>query len=272
MNLKSILALTTLAAVGTVSAAVTSANTLCRIEVNSGAKSTIIGIPLTKISATQNQDIPVTSLVLTDNLEVGDTIQHWNGSKWDAWVIADVDGVKTWQPTIIAEGNNVSTSAPAANTALARGDAIWVNRNSNSADLTKPFYVYGQVGWKGPGSVITIPAGTADAPVYTLVGNPLLQSFPLSAIQPSYGTGDSTIAVGDKVVFVNSQNDFGYNEYTWQTVSGTETQAWCVKGRYTENGTRRIGWVAVDESVVIGPGEGCWYISVGGSPKIAWQD
>ena len=46
MNTKTLLALAAQTVVCTASASVTSANTLCRIEVNSGTKSTIIAVPL----------------------------------------------------------------------------------------------------------------------------------------------------------------------------------------------------------------------------------
>ena len=75
MNAKTILSLTVLGAVTAASAAVKPANTLCRIEAASGPTSTIVAVPLVKIG-TSDGAIPVTDLVLTDNMSERDTILH----------------------------------------------------------------------------------------------------------------------------------------------------------------------------------------------------
>lgn len=272
MKTNSLLTLAAVTLAGAASAAVTSANTLCRIEINSGAKSTIVSVPLTKVGATANEAIPVSSLVLTDNLSVGDTILHWNGSAWDAWMITLEGESKTWTPTIVSEGSKNSQTAPAAGTSLARGEAIWVNRS----DVSKSFYIYGQVGkaYHDLGSKeIHVTAGTAASPAYTLIGNPQPERFILNGIHPSFMKEGTSPVVGDKVVFVNSQNAFGYTEYTWQNDAKTGNLAWCVKSRYTgDDNQPHIGWTAVGNDVGVAPGEGCWYVSVGGAPVILWDD
>ena len=255
MNMKSLITLTALTAAGAASAAVTSGNTLCRIEVNSGTKSTIVAVPLVKIGDTPTPaNIPVTELVLTDNLEEDDTILHWNGTSWDAWEIAVEEGAgaKSWKPTTISEGSNNSQSAPAADTALARGDAIWVNR----ADTEKPFYVYGQVTTAAATS--TAVKGSQEKPVYTMMGNASLAPVALNKEGLWPTTGDNVVAAGDTIA-VAAANNFGRKEYTYVAGKG-----WCTLQRV--EGVKK--WVATTDT--IDAGCGFWYISRGGNPTVNW--
>ena len=244
MNAKTIFSLTVLSAVTVASAVVTTDNTLCRIEVASGTKSTIVAVPLVKIG-TADGAIPVTDLVLTDNLSVGDTILHWNGSAWDAWVIS---GGK-WTPTVISEGSKNSTSAPAAGTALARGDAIWVNRanptvTEDGVTRAKPFFIYGQVATTD--SPATLPEIVPGA--YTMMGNTALEPVAINSI-----TFNGTPKKGDKIAIATTKG-IGAKEYTYNGTKWAEATL-----ALDSNGVLRP--TVTETAATIPAGQGFWYIS-----------
>lgn len=275
MNMKSLIALTALTAAGAASAEVISGNTLCRIEVDSGAASTIVAVPLVKIG--DGSAIPVTELVLTNNLTVGDTILHYNASKkWDAWVITENSGVKTWTPTVISVGSNNSTTEPAAGTALARGDAIWVNR----AVTNEPFYVYGQVaGSSATAATSTVEKGGADTPEYTMLSAPTTDpaGFQLNTLVGKKASENGgAFADGDTIVVVDSSNaQFGRKEYVYksserQFCTLTVTTSKITIGGVEYTSVTGQSWTPVPDTVKIPVGEGFWYVSKGGDPKIEW--
>ena len=253
MNAKTILSLTVLGAVTAASAAVTTDNTLCRIEVASGTKNTIVAVPLVKIG-TAGDAIPVTDLVLTDNMSERDTILHWNGSAWDAWVIS---GGK-WTPTVISEGSKNSTSAPAEGTALARGDAIWVNRanptvTEGEVTRAKPFYIYGQVATTD--SPATLPAIVGGA--YTMMGNTALADKKISTLE---FPGERQPVAGDKIVWSNSANGTGVTQYEYKEGNGWGFYKSTV---VLKNGRKVISsvWTSVGDADVIPAGQGFWYVA-----------
>lgn len=252
MNAKTILSLTVLGAVTAASAAVTTDNTLCRIEVASGTKNTIVAVPLVKIG-TADGAIPVTDLVLTDNMSKDDTILHWNGSAWDAWVISD----GKWTPTVISEGSKNSTSAPAEGTALARGDAIWVNRanptvTEGEVTRAKPFYIYGQVATTD--SPATLPAIVGGA--YTMMGNTALADKKISTLE---FPGERQPVDGDKIVWSNSANGTGVTQYEYNN------NGWgSYKSKVVEKNGRKVissVWTSVGDADVIPAGQGFWYVA-----------
>ena len=252
MNAKTILSLTVLSAVTAASAAVTTDNTLCRIEVASGTKNTIVAVPLVKIG-TSDGAIPVTDLVLTDNMSERDTILHWNGSSWDAWVIS---GGK-WTPTVISEGSKNSASAPAEGTALARGDAIWVNRanptvTEGEVTRAKPFYIYGQVATTD--SPATLPAIVGGA--YTMMGNTALADKKISTLE---FPGERQPVDGDKIVWSNSANGTGVTQYEYNN------NGWgSYKSKVVEKNGRKVissVWTSVGDADVIPAGQGFWYVA-----------
>ena len=256
MNAKTILSLTVFSAVTAASAAVKTANTLCRIEVASGTKSTIVAVPLVKVGG---GNIPVTELVLTDNLTTGDTMLHWNGSSWDAWIIAkDQNGAKYWNPTVISEGSKYSTSAPAEGTALARGDAIWVNRanptvTEGEVTRAKPFFIYGQVATVD--SSVTLPEIVPGA--YTMMGNTDLADKKISTLE---FTGERQPGDGDKIVWSNSANGTGVTQYEYKGGNGWGSYKSTV---VEKNGRKVISsvWTSVGDADVIPAGQGFWYVA-----------
>ncbi|MGN0854137.1 MAG: hypothetical protein ACI4R9_01305 [Kiritimatiellia bacterium] len=264
MKMKPFLALAAVTAVGAATAEVTTVNTLCRIEIDSGTASTIVAVPLTKISASGSDEaIPATSLVLTDNLEDGDTIFHWNTdtSKWDAWIIAD----GAWTATTIAEGTSMSTTAPAADTTFKRGDAIWVNRQTPG----NKFYIYGQMPTAGSAESVQIVGGSSDSPAYTMVGNPTTEKKSINSLTFAGGTPSD----GDLIVWGNKDNALGRTEFRYDS-SKDEGEKWgyykatevTLSSGITVN---KMVWTAAD--VEVEPGQGFWYVTTAStSLTVSW--
>lgn len=247
MNMKSLIALTALTAAGAASAAVTSGNTLCRIEVASRTKNTIVAVPLVKIG--DGSAIPANELVLTDNLSTNDKLLHWNttSEKWEAWA---VNASGAWEGLTISDKNSTWVT-PEASVTLTRGDAVWVER----ADATKSFYVYGQV-TTDAATATTLVRGTAAEPVYTMVGNPLTTDKVVSALTftGSPATGDS-IMWGDSSA-IGELKKLTYNGSQWGSFVSTPFE---IKGRIVNKTT----WQA-STTDTIPAGQGFWYVSNGG--------
>lgn len=257
MNMKSLIALTALTAAGAASAVVISDNTLCRIEVNSGAKSTIVAVPLVKIG--DGSAIPVTELVLTDNLSNGDTLLHKSGDTWEAWVVAN----SAWTPMTVIDGKNANWTTGADNATLTRGDAVWVNRQVP----TNKFYVYGQVTTAAATS--TALAGNSNSPAYTMMAAPATDSagFKLKTLVSKRTAG--AFADGDKIVIVDATARLGRREYTYKS----STENFSVESDVMDStNTYPVGvtWTAIGDDVVLPVGCGFWYVSVGGNPTITW--
>lgn len=243
MNMKPLFALTALTAAGAASAAVTSGNTLCRIEIASGTKNTIVAVPLVKVGS--GDAIPANELVLTDNLSEGDTLLHWNAteSKWDSWEVKS--GV--WTPELVNQNNNTQLSSEATNVLLTRGDAVWVERTQ----VKGSFYIYGQV---ASGSV-TMPAITrsGSADTYIMMGNTNLQDVAIGSL-----TFNGTPAEGDKIsVPVNT--GLGVKEYTYKGSKWTQV-GWSLDA----NGV--LTPEVTETTAKIPAGQGFWYVAKQSSP------
>ena len=263
MNMKSLIALTALTAAGAASAAVTSGNTLCRIEVDSGAASTIVAVPLVKIG--DGSAIPANELVLTDNLSQGDKLLHWNtnSKKWEAWA---VNASGAWEGLTISDQNSTLVT-PEASVTLTRGDAVWVER----AVTNEPFYVYGQVA----GSSATAATSTAEqatsatSPAYTMMSAPTTDpaGFQLNTLVSKKTAG--SFADGDKIVVVDPNARLNRREYTYKNSTGNFSVESDVLDQ-TYGYPIGVTWTAVGDDVLIPVGCGFWYVSVGGNPTISW--
>ena len=263
MNMKSLFALAAISAVGATSAAVTTGNTLCRIEVNSGTTNTIVAVPLVKIDQNGGA-IPVDKLVLTDNLANGDTLLHWNASAnegngvWEAWVVAN----SVWTPVSVVDGMQAATvTAGASDATLTRGDAIWVNRTFSGTST--PFYLYGQV-TAGSATATTLARGTATTNAYTMVGNPLTEEKAVNSLTFTGG-----INTGDAIVWGNSTSIGGVKELTYdgkEWGSFTTTKATLPSGLVVN----QKSWTCSTDSIPAG--QGFWYVSKGGTGTltVAW--
>ena len=238
MNMKSLIALTALTAAGAASAAVTSGNTLCRIEIASGTKNTIVAVPLVKVGS--GDAIPANELVLTDNLSEGDTLLHWNAteSKWDSW---EVDS-GVWKSVQVNQNNNTQLSSEASNVLLTRGDAVWVERTQ----VNGSFYIYGQV---GDGSATMQPiTRSSSAATYIMMGNTALQDVAINSL-----TFNGTPVEGDKIS-VPVSTGLGVKEYTYNGSKWTQV-GWSLDA----NGV--LTPAVTETSAAIPAGQGFWYVA-----------
>ena len=145
--------------------------------------------------------IYVTNLVMTTNLQDGDTLLYKDGSTWYAWEISGGNWVSVSAAT--QESFKPTVTPPASEVALACGTACWLNR----ATPSNTFYLYGQV--NAAKTPVTVAAGTGTKPTYTIVGCP-------------YEAGDFNVkgitgAEGDTVVLMSNAegNKAGRVEYTY---------------------------------------------------------
>ena len=237
MNVKNLLFAASAALAVSLQAEVTANNTLCRIEVESAAKSVIVAVPLAQVG--DGADIKVTDYILTTNLKKGDSILKWNGTSWDGWTI---DDKSAWEAMTSVSGiGNVSETAPAADSALARGAAVWLNRSQATIDASKNFFLYGQV---ADGEVTS----KAVAKQWTLLGNPKTTAFDPAEVTFE-GVND-----GDKIHFVRSAGGAFPDTYVYKTAQN--------------------GWVTYDDDkdalvklesgkVSVPVGQGFWYENKG---------
>ncbi len=238
MNVKNLLFAASAALTVSLQAEVTANNTLCRIEVESAAKSVIVAVPLAQVG--DGKDIKVTDYILTTNLKKGDSILKWNGKSWDGWTI-DTNG--KWDAMTSVSGAASSETAPAADSALARGEAVWLNRSQATIDASKSFFLYGQV-------VAGETTLTAQAGAFTLLGNPGTTALDLSKVT---WTG---CANGDNITWNDNDGKrqfVVYHDGKWCTMSTTVTDGFPTT-KFEE---------LKDDTSVIPVGVGFWYKSTG---------
>lgn len=234
MKMKSFLALAALTAAGTASAAITSANTLCRIEVASSTKNTIVAVPLKTIAGSEDA-IKLTDLVLTDGLAAGDHLLHKGSSGWEAWVVAS----GKWTPMAVSDAG--VTSIAGSDAAFACGDAFWLVRENPSGS----FYLYGEV-TKVAAEMPAIARGSA--PTYIMMANTALEDVAITAL-PLKGT----VAEGDKIQ-VPVATGLGVKEYTFKDGSWKEATL-----ALDANGT--LVPTVTTTTAKIPAGQGFWYVA-----------
>lgn len=238
MNAKNILLSASAALAIGLQAGVTATHTLCRIEVESAAKSVIVAVPLAQVG--DGKDIKVTDYILTTNLKKGDSILKWNGTSWDGWTI---DDKSAWEAVVSVSGTESSETAPAADSALARGAAVWLNRSDETIEASKSFFLYGQV-------VAGETTLTAQAGAFTLLGNPGTTALDLSKVT---WTG---CANGDNITWNDNDGKrqfVVYHDGKWCTMSTTVTDGFPTT-KFEE---------LKDDTSVIPVGVGFWYKSTG---------
>ncbi len=257
MNMKSILFAATAALAVSLQAEVTANNTLCRIEVESSAKSVIVAVPLVAVGS---GDVKVTDYIMTTNLKDGDSILMWDtkNTKWVGWVISSGAWVAL---TDVSTTGGVSAGQPATDSALERGTAVWLNRSSATIEENDSFYLYGQVA-SSTAEGVTL---TAQAGGYTLLGNPTTADLDLSN---SDTVTWSNCTKGDQILFAGS--DGKMKSYTYRSPSSGGDMAWCKKTVTVSDQLTTATWTAITTGdVTLAPGAGFWYNSKGSdSPSV----
>lgn len=221
----------------------TTANVIGLIRVDSSANETIVSIPFVATSAgADDAAIPVTDIVKTANLEVGDKLEYYNSAqgKYEVWqIVAGEGGVKTWQAATSVNDGEMTV----ASSSLARGNAIILVRTTPGSC----FYLQGQVAKSGSAEC-TMARGSASAPAYSLIAPP----------------SDKTVELNDGVwakVGAKDQVQINGKLYWFDALSGK----W---GTYATDPTTFVKTFTPTEAT-IAVGTGAWFISAPGATEAA---
>ena len=235
---------------------ITSSNVLGILPVTSSAKRTIVAVPWCAMSATDDTAIQVSNVVKTANLTVGDMLHYVNSDgKYNTWRLAESDaGVKYWESVNEANEQQLSLTPASDVTTVARGNAIVLIR---TGDLSKPFYLYGQVGTSEMVDT-AVAVGSLGSPAYTLIGAPTAAAWSVNDAGISWGE------VGSKdCLFVPGNNG-------WNTRLVWSDSKWCCQQLVIGDDGAITGSTLRPYTMPIPAGRGVWYVSYGGAPTIRW--
>ena len=227
---------------------VTGKNVCGLMNVPSDAKVTMIAVPWGTVGGSADA-MKVANLVKTDTLSENDELYYYANGTYYRWLLKS--GV--WKPTATtkedAKGNPVTIEAPGDSYTLPRGTGLFLVRSNKEKEI----WLYGQHSTAQVS--VTVAAGTAGTPAYTMIANPNTEAYDLNTKKVGGAAGDQ-ILLGDG----------GTTLYT-----RTET-AWTRKTdvKMTIKGVERTFKTDTTDKVVIPAGTGAWYVSKGGSPTIAW--
>ena len=267
MKLRSIIFLS-IATAATAASALNGANTFARLAVTSRFDDSIIAIPFAGCGET-DPEIYVTNLVMTVNLDAGDTLMYKDGSTWYAWEIKN--GAWSKMDSVTPEGTTVTPAADSV--ALACGKAVWLSRKTPANKV----YLYGQVNRTKPAGNVALPAGTLAAPSYTVVGNPVENAD----LDLYLWKGKSFMTEGDMVIVPavkdqqgkgSGQKTYRYDGTDWTVVTTTETQ---VTNPFTKQVTVRktVSYTAISGAgtETISAGCGFLYGCVASGKTLVWD-
>ena len=247
MKLRLMMGWCALAATVALGADVTGKNVCGLMNVPSNAEVTMIAVPWVTVGGSAYA-MKVANLVKTDTLSEDDELYYYANGTYYRWLLKS--GV--WTPTATtkkdAKGNSVTIEAPDASYALPRGTGLFLVRK----DATKEIWLYGQ--YSTAQVSVTVAAGAAATPAYTMIANPNTEAYDLNAKSVGGAAGDQILLDDAKTLYTR-----------------TET-AWTQKTDVVKkiNGVDRTFKTDTTEGVVIPAGTGAWYVSKGGSPTIAW--
>lgn len=250
MNLKSIVMVASAVTAGfSMAAEYSSGVKLCQVEVANSTPDAVISVPV--LGMTTDAVNPA-SLVMTTGLGTGDYMYANVGGNRKAW---SIDNNGTWVGTQIAAGDNVvGELIPAAgeSDAIARGDSIWLHRQSASGSI----YLWGRVA--------TNAYDMATAAGFTMIGNPTLTEY--SLLEIPWGT--TKPAAGDQIMTIDGTKATGVGA-TYTCSATGETITWVVKAK-NEQGKLVKTTLTAETAPKFGPGEGFYYKATGTAPAINW--
>lgn len=241
MNAKFVFSLALAAALPAL-ADVTTANVVGVLRVDSSAAETIVSVPWVATSAAATDTaIPVTDIVKTAGLNIGDELYYYNSEtgKYQCWRLKN--GVWGAAEDVIEGGEN----AP-ANATLVRGNAIILKR---TAPIQDHFFLQGQVAKTG--SQVCTMTRSATGVAYSLLAPPTDTAIGLNA-----GTW-SNVADGDYVLVQGKKYEYGEDE--------TLSKKW---GTYVTD-PETFGKTFTAANAEIAVGQGAWYVSAKGSDEAA---
>ena len=226
------------------------------LKIDSKSTNTVVNVPWVGFDADGLKPIDVARLVKTRNLVPGDTVMAAKADGvYEAWTVSSA-GV--WEPvTTVAKGPGAQALAAAGGRTLARGLGLWLVRCGAGADVTKPFYVSGQLA--AGAATTTIAKGAASAPAWTLLANPDRaaatdlnaidwQSKPLAADQISVAVAGGALVA-----------------YTWKNGK------WGTGGGYArDEATGLMKQQPRVETAIAPAGAAIWYVRRGAAFSIQW--
>lgn len=244
-------------------AAVESGTTLCRIEILSSRKDTLLSIPLQTVGATGDaaNKIDITKYVLTQGLKAGDKLMKRTNGQWETWTLDADDG--NWVAGKTISGDNLTV----ADATLDVGDVIQLTRATPSGS----FFLYGEL------PVSFAKTQTAAASVWTMLGNPepvatTLSSIPAAAGDAGFQNGDRIyIPVASSVTGTLGMNAYYYDgtaaKWKYDDYSNATTQIKTLPNGKTVTVTNPSSVVYGQDasSISIPAGEGMWYVRASGA-------
>lgn len=253
-----------------------SSNTFGLLRVDSTQKQTFVCVPWVAASATGDSPIPITDIIKTANLTPsgngyeGDELHWYDPSKksYKSWhlVPGESGAAPVWEATTTISEKGGESGAPAAGTALSRGDAFVLVRQNPTDDngAAIPFYLLGQVASTSGNVVNTLPQGA-----YSLLAPPIAtsaDSFDLNDdTKVTWGTSEGNKPNANDVIIVpDSGVTLNWNAATGKW--GTGDRAWD-----SEQGQIVFQW---DENpnTKVKSGCGAWYVNGGVSDvKVYWK-
>ena len=238
MNAKFVFSLALAAALPAL-ADVTTDNVIGVLRVDSSAAETIVSVPWVATSAAATDTaIPVTDIVKTAGLNIGDELYYYNSEtgKYQCWRLTS-DGWGAANPVV--EGGEAAPS----NATLARGNAIILKRG---APIQDHFYLQGQVAKSG--SQVCTMTRSATGVAYSLLAPPTDTAIGLNA-----GTW-SNVADGDYVLVQGKKYEYDESKQKWGTYKVDLT-------KFEKTFTAANAEIAI--------GQGAWYVSAKGSDAAA---
>lgn len=238
------------------------------MKVDSGMTNTLVAVPWVAYDAAGDaatNAIALQSFVKTRNLVAGDTVMtiDTNGV-YGAWTLNASGG---WDPltTVVKRSEEVQrvfASVEASEHPVGQGTAVWLVRCGAGADVAKPVYFSGQ--YSSAHGSRELPAGTVKSPARSLVSVPTMAGFDLNSIQEGVDEKDEIALITDTLPRTYTPKKVD-DKWVWgYDVEVTETQETPIgKMTVTTNGRRT-------DATHLNFGQGFWYLSRGGSPKVEW--
>lgn len=221
------------------------------VSMAAGQTDIILNVPWIEAGKSE-EGVAVVNLVKTANLAAGDMLLWYDGTQYQGWTIVN----NAWTPTAIAKSTGVSATIAATKDSLLRGQAILLHRAGTAATT---IYVVGQ--YKSGTPTSSIAAGSAKAPVYTLIAPPSVDDD-INLKASLTGAGDDVAVDGDAVSFMK---DGSFVTYSYKKSQGK----W---GRTTVNpDTAEILFTeATDAQMTLPVGTGLYYKRCGGEKIVTW--
>ena len=247
MNLRLMIGWCALAATVALGEDVTGKNVCGLMNVPSNAEVTMIAVPWVTVGGADT--MKVAKRVKTDTLSPGDELYYYDGGVYRCWKLQG----GAWQPTTVAlndaKGNPVTYETPDASYALPRGKGLFLVRSKTEKEI----WLYGQYSTKEVS--VTVAAGTAGTPAYTMIANPNAADYDLNANKVGG-------AEGDQILLDDAKTLYRYKDSSWKK-QGTTT--------VNIGGSEKPLTTWVEGGCVIPAGRGAWYVSKGGQPTIKWN-